>query len=897
MSLKSHLSVFFLFLFIICQTPLKVKGQTQPKLSIDISKKGIKVSPTQSGLFFEDINHAADGGLYAELIRNRSFEDATTPDFWTVTTQGGALATATVETQNLLNTSQSQALKLIVSNASLTARAGISNTGFWGINVVDGQQYKLSFFAKCDSSFTGTITASLESSTGLKYAQATITGLGQGWQKYTCTLTAKGNNTSGVFVLSTTSKGTLWFDVVSLFPPTFNNRENGLRPDLAQMLVDLKPAFLRFPGGCFIEGDYLANRFQWKKSIGNIENRPGHSNLWGYRTSDGMGFHEFLQLAEDINAAPLFVVNVGLSHNDNQPYNALNGYVQDALDALEYANGEVTTVYGAMRAANGHPAPFNIKYIEIGNENYFGDNYGNRYLQFYNAIKAKYPTVQCIGNVAAWGTDNPTWTFSSPVDLVDEHYYRSPQWFINQYNKYDTYSRTGPKIYAGEYAVTSDCGNGNLSAALGEAVYMAGMEKNTDIVPMNSYAPIFVNVNDRKWSPDMINYNSSTAYGTPSYYVQKMFSNNTGSITIPIKDSLNSVTTPVTGSIGLGSWLTQVDYSNVIVKNSSNTTLFSDQFATASNWTPTSGTWSVSGGVYAQTSTATDCRSISAAITDTTYTYSVKARKISGSEGFLIIFGYKDANNFYWWNIGGWGDTQHAIEQCIGGNKSTLTAVAGSVNTNQIYDIRIEVSKTKTLFYLNNALIHTLDNLPSQMLYTSATLDETNNQLYLKVINPSNKDVITNLNFNGITDGLLSGKSTVLTSANALNENSLDNKTNIIPVETGLNLISKTSNYTFKANSFTVLQLNASSINDVPSVKKKDNGILIYPNPTHGYISVKGSGDGLITLKISSLVGQIMINKVIQDNSDIDLSTLVKGIYILETKQGNTVVATKLVKD
>jgi len=897
MILKSRLSVFLILLFIVCQTQLNVHAQNQPKLSIDIIKKGVKVSPTQSGLFFEDINHAADGGLYAELIRNRSFEDATTPDFWTVTTQTGAIATATVETQNLLNVSQSQALKLKVSNATSTARAGISNPGFWGINVVDGQQYKLSFFAKCDSSFTGTITASLENSTGLKYAQATITGLGQGWQKFTCTLTATGNNTNGVFVLSTTSKGTLWFDVVSLFPPTFNNRENGLRPDLAQMLVDLKPAFLRFPGGCFIEGDYLANRFQWKKSIGNIENRPGHSNLWGYRTSDGMGFHEFLQLAEDINAAPLFVVNIGLAHNDNQPYNVLSGYVQDALDALEYANGEVTTVYGAMRAANGHPAPFNIKYIEIGNENYFGDNYENRYLQFYNAIKAKYPSVQCIGNVAAWGTDNPTWTFSSPVDLVDEHYYRSPQWFINQYNKYDTYSRSGPKIYAGEYAVTSDCGNGNLSAALGEAVYMAGMEKNTDIVPMNSYAPIFVNVNDRKWSPDMINYNSSTAYGTPSYYVQKMFSTNKGTITIPVNDSLNTKSTSITGSIGLGSWSTQVDYSSVTVKNNSNAILFSDQFTTASNWTPTSGTWSVSGGVYAQTSTATDCRSISTAITDTTYTYAVKARKISGSEGFLIIFGYKDANNYYWWNIGGWGNTQHAIEQCIGGSKSTLMSVAGSISTNQVYDIRIEVSKTKTLFYLNNVLIHTLDNLPAKMLYTSATLDETNNQLYLKVINPSTNDVTTKLNLNGIPDGLISGKSTVLTSSSALNENSLDNKTNIVPVETSLNSISKTSNYTFKANSFTVLQLNVSLINDISSVKKKDNGILIYPNPSHDYISVKGSGIGLISLKISSVDGEVLINKTIQNDSEVDLSSLVKGIYILEAKQGNTVVATKFVKN
>ena len=891
MYIKSPLSFLLFFLFLIC--PL----QAQTKLSIDVNKKGVKVSPTQSGLFFEDINHAADGGLYAELIRNRSFEDATTLDTWTVTKQTGATATATIETLNLLNAYQSQALKLKVDNATSSARAGISNPGFWGINVVNGQQYKLTFFAKCDTAFTGSLVASLESTSGVKYAQATVTGLGQGWQKFSCILTASGNNTNAVFVLSTNSKGTLWFDVVSLFPPTFNNRENGLRPDLAQMLVDLKPAFLRFPGGCFIEGDYLANRFQWKKTIGNIENRPGHSNLWGYRTSDGMGFHEFLQLAEDLNAAPLFVANVGLAHNDNQAYNALGDYVQDALDALEYANGAVTTPYGAMRSANGHPEPFNIKYVEIGNENYSGDNYGNRYLLFYNAIKAKYPSVKCIGNVAAWGTDSPTWTFTSPVDFVDEHYYRSPQWFIDQYKKYDTYSRNGPKIYAGEYAVTSGCGNGNLIAGLGEAVYMAGMEKNTDMVPMNSYAPIFVNVNDRKWNPDMINYNSSTAYGTPSFYVQKMFTNNTGSITLPVKDTLNTIISPVTGSIGLGSWSTKVDYSAVTVKSASNTILFSDQFANAANWTPTSGSWSATGGVYSQSATTTDCRSIGAAITDTTYTYSVKARKTSGSEGFLIIFGYKDTDNFYWWNIGGWANTKHAIEQNQGGSKTVLTETAGSVNNNQWYDIRIEVTKTKLKFYLDNVLIHSLDNSSKQLLYTTATLDESNHQLYLKVINPATSDVITNLNLTGVSNEPLTGKVTVLTSANPLNENSLNDKTSIVPVETVISYPTNSFNYTFKANSFTILQLNISSTNEIQNVKKKENEISFYPNPAHDLIQLIGQGEGIISVKICSLIGQTVMCREIINGTSMDLSKLEKGIYILETKQGNQFISSKLMKE
>ncbi|MFA6581298.1 MAG: alpha-L-arabinofuranosidase C-terminal domain-containing protein [Paludibacter sp.] len=888
MNLKS---IFFIFSFLVL-TVL----QAQTKLTIDLNKKGVNISPTHNGIFFEDINHAADGGLYAELIRNRSFEDANTPDFWTVTTQTGAAAVAAIETTNLLNVNQSQALKLTVGSASSTARAGISNAGFWGINVVNNQQYKLNFFAKCSSNFTGTITASIESSTGVKYAVATITGLTTDWKKYSCTLTAAGNDPSARFVLSANSAGTLWFDVVSLFPPTFNNRENGLRPDLAQLLADMKPKFMRFPGGCFIEGDVLANRFQWKKSIGNIEDRPGHNNLWGYRTSDGMGYHEFLQLCEDIKAEPLFVVNVGLAHNDNQLYTDLNAYVQDALDAIEYANGPVTSTYGAMRAANGHPASFNLKFIEIGNENYFGDHYGERYLQFLNAIKAKYRDIQCIGNVAAWGTDSPTWTFTSPVDLVDEHYYRSPQWFINQYHKYDSYSRTGPKVYAGEYAVTSGCGNGNLIAAIGEAVYMAGMENNSDIVPMNSYAPIFVNVNDRKWNPDMICYNASTSYCTPSYYVQKMFSTNIGTVSIPVKDTLNMVSNPVTGSVGLGTWSTVADYSNIIVKNSSNTTLFSDQFANSSNWTPSSGTWSVAGGIYSQTATTTDCRSIAKNITDSTYTYSLKARKVSGSEGFLIIFGYKDANNFYWWNIGGWGNTKNAIEQCIDGSKSVLTSTAGSVNTNQWYDVKIEISPSKILFYLDNVLIHAIDNTTSLKLYTSATLDEANNKLFLKVINPANSAVVGNVDLKGVDNNLISGEATVLSSNDPLIENSLSNENNIVPVTSAIDSLSSNFNYTFKANSVTILLLNTSVINSVTPLKKNESKLKIYPNPAHNSVFVQGYGDEKISVKISSLVGQTILTDKINNGSKIDLSVLDPGIYIMEAKEGNNVISTKLIK-
>lgn len=882
---------FYLVLFIL----FSIHGNSQPQLTIDVSKKGISISPTHYGIFFEDINHAADGGLYAELLRNRSFEDASSPEYWTLITQGSAIASISLDSETLLNSSQKKSLKLSSVSASATARAAVYNTGFWGINAVKGRTYKLSFFARSNDVFTGKITASLESAAGMKYAQAVVEGVNAGWQKFTCTLTSTGNDTNARLVLAVNSNGIVWFDVVSLFPPTFNDHENGLRPELAQLLADLKPKFVRFPGGCFVEGDVLANRFQWKNTIGKIEERPGHYNLWGYRTSDGMGYHEFLQLSEDLNAEPLYVINVGVAHNDFQPYTNLNDYIQDALDAIEYANGDVSTTYGAMRAANGHPSPFILKYLEVGNENYFNDNYGNRYLKFYNAIKAKYPYMQMIGNVAAWGTDNPTWTFSHPVDLLDEHYYRNPQWFINQYNKYDTYSRTGAKIYVGEYAVTSDCGLGNLSAAIGEAVFMAGMEKNSDIVPLNSYAPIFVNVNDRKWNPDMICFDASAVYCTPSYYVQKLFANNIGTVDIPINDSLNMKVQSAQGAIGLGTWATQAEYSNIQVKNAAGNTIFADQFASASNWTPGTGSWSISEGIYTQSSSATDCRSIAVNIDDSVYTYTLKAKKTGGNEGFLIIFGHQDSNNFYWWNIGGWGNTKHAVEQCVGGSKTVVSTVTGSISTNVLYDVKIEVSKTKVSCYLNNTLIQSFSIPASYQLYTAASLDETSKQLFIKVINPSAIDITSNLNIAGVNQGEIQVEQTVLTSASKNDENSLSEPNLISPVTTSFNTTSKNFSRTFKANSVTVLKMDLSGVLQVQTIEKNQEMLILKPNPTEKKVTISSGSDAEFPLEIRSLSGKVVMLQNVRSDQEIDISNLENGIYLLKTQINNQTQTGKLI--
>jgi alpha-L-arabinofuranosidase len=810
----------------------------QTKLTVNLDTAGSALSPSLYGIFFEDINHAADGGVYAELISNRSFENnSASPDGWQLVQSAGSSGSISLDTAGKLNSSQTYSLKITGTTIAVNGEVGVCNGGFWGINIVNGQQYTLNLFAKCNSGFAGKIAAKLENSAGtVVYATDTITGLTDHWAKYTCILTAVGSNPQGRLSLTMGTAGTIWLDVVSLFPPTYKNRPNGLRGDLAQMLADLKPKFMRFPGGCFVEGDNMANRFPWKKTIGNIENRPGHYNLWGYRTSDGMGYHEFLQLAEDIGAESLYVINVGLAHNDNVTYTQLDPLIQDALDAIEYAKGDATTTYGAMRVANGHPEPFHLKYVEIGNENSYGDHYAERYLAFYNAIKAKYPEIMCIGNVEAWGTDNPSWKLSSPTDIVDEHYYRDPQWFINQASKYDTYSRTGPKVYVGEYAVTSGCGNGNLIAAVGEAAYMTGLERNSDIVSMSSYAPIFVNVNDRKWNPDIINFNSSQSFGTPSYYVQKLFSENIGDTYIPIKEENNIVPQkPITGSIGVGTWLTQVQYDSALVKNDK-ATLFSDYFSNStSNWSVYKGTWSVTNGVYAQTGSLDDCRSIASNISDTSYVYSLKAMRTSGNEGFLIIFGYTDASNYYWWNIGGWNNTKHAIERATNGSKSTIASTTGSIVSNKWYSIKVVINKGAIKCYLDNVLIHDFQPNKDKYLYVSTTKNAASGEIFMKVVNAS--DIATNsiINCKDNSAGVvLNGTATVLTSANKLDENSLTNPTNVFPLVSDITNSSACFAHSFPANSVTVFNLKKvgteTSVKDKTNTKK--NGLLVYPNPS-----------------------------------------------------------------
>ncbi len=787
-----------LLVSLLCGFSLTASAQVD--INIDINNKGPKISPTHYGIFFEDINHAADGGLYAELIQNRSMEDSETqPVHWNAVHNGKSKSVIELTAEDPLNGAHQKSLRVMITAADEQNLAGVQNDGYWGINVVKGREYKLSFWAKSDKKYKGVLKALLRSQGEVRFlGEVNIpVKLNEKWQKFTTIIKATGNDSKAVFELLANTPGTFQLDVVSLFPPTFKGRENGMRPDLAHMLADMKPKFMRFPGGCFVEGQQSPeNAFRWERTIGPIEERPGHKNVnWGYRTTDGIGFHEYLQLAEDLGARPLYVVNVGIWHGGYTPLDSLQSWIDECMNALEYANGDITTKYGAMRAKNGHPEPFNIEYLEIGNENYNfhldtnrdqSINYPERYKMFYDAIKAKYPNMVCIGNVESWGTDNPSWRNDYPVEMVDEHYYRNPQWFAERFHKYDNYDRNRYKVYVGEYAVTSQFGKvGNLNAALGEAVYMMGMENNSDVVPLNSYAPIFVNENNVAWAPDMIRFNSERCMGTPSYYVQKLFPNNIGTRVInttwtekiPQKPATNEVSKPV--HLGLATWATNVTYKDPQYIVGGKATKLTE----LSKWQTVKGTWRGRDNEINQRSRLDPAMLISPeTFTDKKYTYKVKALKHNGNEGFLLMFGYADEDHYNWFNIGGWGNTQNNIEQGNGGGRIQLhRGTQFKVEDERWYDLQVDVDGDSITCFIDGKL-ECAGRLRQSMMkgvFASTTLDENTNELIIKVVNTGWGAVPGTIYLQNCK--VQSATLERLSSENGTDENTMDNPTKIIP--------------------------------------------------------------------------------------------------------------------
>ena len=764
-------------------------------IDIDASKRGVRLSPVQHGIFFEEINHAGEGGLYAELLRNRNFKQGM--EGWSKIAFPGSSAVFAREGR------QPEPYMKVTVSGTPGKLGGISNGGYYGVGVEAGKSYvgevEIAEFAG-----SGTLKAMLVAPGGEVLASQTLKATPG--SKLKLALKPKRTQADASLAFVTEAPGSFTLIAATLTPKEkYRNRPNGLRKDLADKVEEVKPSFVRFPGGCYVEGDKLANRFQWKNTLGNpLTGRIPHSNLWGYMSSNGLGYHEYLQWCEDLKAEPLFVVNCGMSHTDVVPMSEMKPYVQDALDAIEYANGPASSEWGARRAANGHPKPFKLTMVEIGNEN-GGPAYNERYALFYDAFKAKYPELRLIANEPVT---------SRPMEIIDEHYYNTPGFFVKTSNRYDNYSRKGPKIYVGEYAVTNGCGQGNLIAGLGEAFFITGMERNADVVSMASYAPLFVNVSDRKWNPDAIPFDTLRSFGTPSYWVQQMFSANRGDVTLQgsvskLKETRNKPVKLPTGGIGVGTWRTSAEYSEIkVVANGK--TLF-DSSSSADLLKPRSGDWKrQTNGALRQTGLMQDCQAFVPGMDWGDYTLTMKAKKLAGDEGFLVMFHVKDNDNWFWWNIGGWGNTRSAIERMNGGGKSEIgTSVPGKIETNRLYDIRVEVKSAEMRCYLDDKLIQsaTYREEPSEGLGMVATLEEKTGDILVKLVNISDAPRNAQINLSGVSSLTGAGTALVLTSGKPTDENSFEDPKRISPKTTALTQVKPQFDYVCPAYSVSILRL------------------------------------------------------------------------------------------
>ncbi len=509
---------------------LTAVAQTQPvTLTVDAGAAKAKSSPTLYGLMTEEINYSYDGGLYGELVRNRVVKPSFGGlDHWDLVQRGTSQATLSTDTTTGPSAAIADSMKLDVTAASAGSAAGVENEGFWGIPLRPGTQYQASFYAKASRPGMTVTLSLLDDDTGKTLVEKTVSGVGPDWKQYSATLETPAGVKAGSrnhFVLTVAEPGTLWINLVSLFPPTYHDRKNGNRVDIMEKLAAMHPAFLRLPGGNYLEGDRIADRYPWKQTLGPLVDRPTHPSPWGYRSTDGLGLLEYLEWCEDLHMQPVLAVYAGYSlkgdHVDPGP--ALEPYVQDAIEEIEYATGDASTKWGAERVKDGHPAPFPINYVEIGNEDWFdkSGSYEGRYAQFYDAIKKSYPKLELIAT---------TGVKSRPMDVLDEHYYRSTQEMYGDVHHYDKSPRTGTKIFVGEWATREGTPTPDFGAALADAAWMTGMERNSDVVILSSYAPMLTNVNPggMQWDTDLIGYDAMNSYGSPSYYAQMLFSQHHG---------------------------------------------------------------------------------------------------------------------------------------------------------------------------------------------------------------------------------------------------------------------------------------------------------------------------------------------------------------------------------
>jgi alpha-L-arabinofuranosidase len=800
-------------------------------IKVQVDKPGVKINPAMWGIFFEDINFGADGGLYAELVKNRAFEFPDPLMGWIKISPSNARGEISVRDGGPFAPANPHHVCL---QSEGTAPFGISNEGFRGMGVRKGEAYHFSAQIR-GATGSPVLLVQLYGADGSLLDSVPLGGFSSHWKKCTATLRPNNTDAKARLALLVEGKGVVDLTMVSLFPEkTWKNRPGGLRADMVQMLADLKPGFLRFPGGCIVEGSVLERRYQWKNTIGPVEDRKLLINRWNYEflhrpapdyfQSFGLGFFEFFQLCEDIGTEPLPILNCGMACQFNSgelvPLDQLAPYIQDALDLIEFANGPAASPWGAKRAAMGHPEPFNLKMLGIGNEQW-GPQYIERLALFSKALKEKHPEIALVSSAGPLPADD-RFNFLWPkfrelkADIVDEHCYATPLWFLANSHRYDHYDRNGPKVFFGEYAaqsvaMVSTKNRNNLECALSEAAYLTGLERNADVVRMASYAPLFAHVEGWQWTPNLIWTDNLRVYGTPNYYVQQLFSLNRGDVVLPV--TLAGVELPAVpgGRIGLGTNQTAAEFKDVRVTRDGRTLLSSDFANGTPGWSVERGNWTVKDGAYQQADPKATGMVLAGDVSWSDYTLSLKARKLGGSEGFTIVVRYDGPENHVVWNIGGYQNKFHGLQARLAQQDHLVAQMPGSIETGRWYDVKVELKGSRLNCYLDGKLVQSADLPPPQIqcLYASATRDNGTGEVIVKVVNPGNNATETKISLSGVSQIAPEALVVVLAGDNLHDVNSLEQPKKISPDVARFDKVASTFSYSFQPRSLTVLRIKA----------------------------------------------------------------------------------------
>lgn len=827
--------------------------------------KDSEISDILYGLFLEDINFAVDGGLYAELIKNRSFEygsEASNSNRhgWKKSNSDSIVFSVTDGSVDGSHLNTANTHYAILENTGDTY-AGIGNIGYLdGLSVSKDATYTISLYVKTTSGYNGDIRVSLRDSDNNTYGESMINGITDQWLKFETTLTAVDTINNDLILYVEIENGSVCLDMISMMP-TDTYKGLPFRKDLVEHLAALSPSFIRFPGGCVIEGRSLDTMYSWKDSIGNamefeingeltvgdVAVRPQGEDIWRgnnahpYYTTYGIGFYEYFLLCEALDCLPVPVLNAGMTCEIQSPKYIVHSLdsgefkqcVQDALDLVEFCLGDENTYWGSVRIAMGHEEPFSLKFVAIGNEQWqheYHTHYDAFVDAFLNAAKEKPELYGEIELIVANGTASSStegWEYMEDCDdgittLVDEHYYQTPEWYFTNNTRYDNYDRNGQAaVFLGEYAAKSN----TMRAALAEASYMTGIERNADIIKMACYAPLFGNKTLNQWTPDMIFFSNDSALLTANYYVQHMFANNVGTNTLESTLEVNELPeneTNLTGKVGLGSWMTSVSYDNLkVTDNKTDEVLYETDFSSDAtikedNWTEHEGDWYIKDGRLIQDNTGApyDTNTGDAIyVGDTSwtdYTLTVNAKILSGQEGFLIPICVKDTDNNIFWNIGGWGNTVSCLQIVENGSKSdqvTGTVRNMSLKKNHDYELKVIVSGNRIKCYIDGAVYvdYTIETPDS--LYETACVD-ANGDIILKFVNPTAYSTDINITLNKFNASSFSSSAIVTTlSGNEMSDaNSWENPNLIAPIESSTP-INEAFTYTVPKYSVTILRI------------------------------------------------------------------------------------------